>query len=389
MAFTLVLGVLAALPALSIDISQPTLLAVQAELGASLRAIGLTLTLFMVGFAAGQFSAGPLSDRFGRRRPLLVCLVAYVVAGLGCTVAMTAWALVGWRLLQGVAAGGCVVLAFATVRDLFEGETARAKRSYVTAVVSVAPMLAPTIGALVLAAGGWRPVYAVLVMGGAGLLAVIGVGFGETRVVVPGEARFRLRDGYASVLSDRRFVAMAAVNALSYGGVFAYIAGSPEVLIGNLGLSPRRYGLFFACTAAALTAGAFTSGRSGKHSIGPRRLVWVGLVVGAASAVALALASAAHMEPVWLMLALLVVTLFCRGLTVPNAQHLALEPMLTHAGTAAAAMGVMQILTGAAASAAVAFLLPVLGSGGMTYMIAAFALASLGAWILLVPRPPA
>ena len=386
---TVLLGVLAALPALSIDISQPTLLAIQGELGASLRAIGLTLTLFMVGFAAGQFGTGPLSDRFGRRQPLLACLVAYVVAGLGCTFATSALVLVASRLVQGVAAGGCVVLAFAIVRDLFEGEAARAKRSYVTALVSVAPMLAPTIGAFVLGLWGWRAVYALLIVGGAGLLAVVVVGLGETRAAVPGARAFRVRDGYASVLSNGRFVAMAAVNALSYGGVFAYIAGSPEVLIGRLHLSPQQYGLFFACTSIALTTGAFTSGRSGKSGICPQGLVWVGLVVGAVSAVGLAAVVAADVAGVGVLLALLVVNLFCRGLTVPNAQHLALEPMREHAGTAAAALGVMQILTGAAASAAVAFLLPGLGAGGMVYVMAAFALASLGAWMLLVRRPAA
>ena len=383
--FTVLLGFLAALPPLSIDISQPTLLAIQGELGSSLRTIGLTLTVFMVGFAAGQFGTGPVSDRYGRRRPLLASLVAYAIAALGCTLSVSGPVLVAWRLLQGAAAGACVVLAFAVVRDLFEGEAARAKRSYITAIVSVAPMLAPTLGAFVLGHWGWRPVYAILAAGGVLLLAAIASGLGETLARVPGTRPLQPGRAYAAVLSDRRFVGMAAVNALSYGGVFAYIAGSPEVLIGNMGLSPGQYGLFFACTAAALTVGAFASGRTGRLGIGPGRLVWTGLVAGAVSALALAAALAAHVAPVAVLLPLTVVNLFCRGLTVPNAQHLALEPMRDHAGTAAAALGVMQILTGAAASAAVAFLLPSLGSGGMVYVMAAFALASLGVWLML-PR---
>lgn len=384
--FTAVLGVLAALPPLSIDVAQPTLLAVQGELGSSLRTVGLTLTVFMLGFAAGQFGAGPLSDRYGRRPLLLGGLGAYVVAALGCTLATSAPALVSFRLLQGAAAGACVVLAFAIVRDLFEGEAARAKRSYVTALVSLAPMLAPSLGAFVLSHWGWRPVYGVLAAGGLALLAVVGAGLGETRVLLPGVRPLQLGRAYASVLADRRFLVIAVVNALSYGCVFAWIAGSPKVLIGNLGLTPEQYGLFFACTAAALTAGAFTSGRTGKRGFGPRGLVWMGLAAGAVAAVALAAVIAAGVTAVAVLLPLLVVTLFCRGLTVPNAQHLALEPMQAQAGTAAAALGILQILTGAAASAAVVFLLPVLGSGGMTYVMAACALASLAVWATVARR---
>ena len=386
-AFTLILGVLAALPPLSIDIAQPTLLAVEGELGSTPRTIGLTLTLFMVGFAAGQFSAGPVSDRFGRRRPLLVALTAYTAAAVGCTLADSGLMLVLSRLMQGAAAGACVVLAFAIVRDLFEGEAARAKRSYVTALISVAPMLAPTIGAFVLDHWGWRPVYAVLAVGGVLLLGTVSTSLGETRVAVPGARPVRLAPAYAAVLSNRSFMGMAAVNALSYGGVFAYIAGSPTVLIGNLGLSPAQYGMFFACTAIALTTGAFASGRTGKLGIGPHRLLWAGLAVGAATAAGLAIATAAGLGSVLVLLPILVVNMVCRGLTGPNAQHLALDPMRDNAGTAAAAVGVLQILTGAVSSAAVVFLLPVVGSGGMTYVMAALAASALALWALIRRSP--
>ncbi len=381
--FTVVLGLLAALPTLSIDISQPSLLAIQAHLLAPSRTVGLTITLFMLGFALGQFGAGPMSDRHGRRPVLLVGLTCYTIAAGGCAIAGSAEALVAWRLLQGIAAGACAVLAFTMIRDLFEGDAARAKRSYVTVVFGLAPMLAPALGAWVLEAGGWRPIYVVLAAAGLLLLLAVSLGVAESRTVQPGFAPARLRTAYRRVLADRRFVAIAAVNALSFGAMFAYIAGSPQVLMGDLQLSPSAYGIFFAGTAAALTTGAWVSGRSASLGIGPRGLLWVSLVLAATSAVALAVLLAIDVVSVVLLLPLLLLNLFCRGVIAPNVQHMALEPMREQAGTAAATVGVMQILTGALSSAIVAVLMPFLGASGMTVVMAVLAVASLGVWLVI------
>ena len=389
MGFTVVLGLLAALPSLSIDISQPSLLAIQTQFSASSRTVGLTITLFMVGFALGQFAAGPLSDRHGRRPILLAGLSAYTLAAVGCALASSAVALVAWRLLQGVAAGACAVLAFTMIRDLFEGDSARAKRSYVTVVFGLAPMLAPAFGAWVLGSVGWRPVYVILAAAGALLLAAVAVGVAESRPLPDADAAPpRFHAGYRSVLANRRFVGLAAVNALSFGMGFAYIAGSPQVLMGDMHLSPSAYGLVFACTAAALTTGAWVSGRSAGLGIGPRGLLWVSLVMAAASAVALAVLLAIDVASVMLLLPLLVLNLFCRGLIAPNAQHMALEPMQERAGTAAATVGVMQILTGALASAMVAVLMPYIGPSGMTAVMAGMAVSSLVLWFVVSRAGP-
>ena len=380
--FTVVLGLLAALPSLSIDISAPTLLAVQGQLLASSRTVGMTITLFMVGFALGQFGAGPLSDRCGRRPVLLAGLAGYTAAAVGCSLAGSAEALVGWRLLQGIAAGACAVLAFAMIRDLFEGDAARTKRSYVTVVFGLAPMLAPSLGAWIMEAVGWRPVYLILSLGGLALFAAVGFGVAESRIAGPGDAAPQpLRAAYRRVLSDRRFVGLAAVNALSFGAMFAYIAGSPQVLMGTLQLSAPGYGVVFACTAAALTTGAWVSGRCASAGVGPKGLLWVSLILAAASAVALAILLAIDVGSLMLLVPLLLLNLFCRGMVAPNAQHMALDPMRDQAGTAAATVGVMQILTGALASALVAVLLPYMGPLGMTAVMAALAVGSLALWL--------
>ena len=214
----------------------------------------------------------------------------------------------------------------------------------------------------------------------------MGAGLGETRATIPA-VQLNLAGAYRAVLSDRRFLGPAVVNALSYGGIFAYIAGSPTVLMGNLGLSPAGYGLFFACTATALATGAFTSGRSGRYGVGTRQLLWAGLGGGAAAAVAFAFLAAAKLLTLPVVLVLLVSSSFFRGRTSPNAQHVALEPMREHAGTAAAALGVLQILTGAAASAGVALLLSSLGPGAMSHVMAVCTVSALAIWIVIQRRP--
>ncbi len=374
------------MPALSLDISIPTLISLQHEFLASSGTIGLTISLFMIGFATGQFGGGPLSDRLGRKPVLLIGLLAYTLSGVACAVSASAVQLIVWRFIEGVGAGCCAVLAFTMIRDLFEGDAARSKRSYVTVVFGLAPMLAPSIGASVMNVLGWRPVYLVLALSGLVLLLIVFGGVAESRPPsARGHAHGSLLRAYGVVLANPRFVGLVFVNALSFATLFAYIAGSPLVLMGSLQLPAILYAAFFACTAASLTLGAWTSGRLAAAGVGPSRLLWLSLLGAAVSAVVLASLVALGTTLLGLLVPLLIVNVFCRGLVSPNAQHMALEPMPHYAGTAAAAVGVVQILTGAAASALVAYLFPILGPLSMTGVMAVCAVAAFALWSLLAP----
>ena len=380
--FSLVLGLLGALPPLSIDISAPTLLVMQAQMNAPSSLVVLTITLFMAGFAVGQFTAGPASDRHGRRPVLLIGLLSYTTAAIGCSLASTIEELVAWRLVQGIGAGACAVLTFAIIRDVFEGDKARAKRSYITVIFGVAPMLAPILGAWIMDHSGWRAVYLVLSIGATVLLIAVTLGVSESRVATASAPQAILRS-YALVLADRRFLGLVVVNALSYGSIFSYIAGSPTVLMGSLHLSPTQYGEVFACTAFMLTGGSWVSGRCAQRGIGAVRLLWFALGFGALSGVVLGGLALFGLLSLPAMLVALMGHLFCRGLTAPNVQHIALEPMREQAGTAAAAVGVVQISAGALASAVVALLLPVVGPLGMTGVMAVLSTAALALWIVV------
>lgn len=176
LAFTLLLGALGTLPPLSVDMNLPALPLVQLALGTTPGGAALTVSLFLVGFASAQLVLGPLSDRFGRRPVLLGGLLIYTCGGAVCAFAPSISALLVARLLQGVGAAGGTVMAFAVTRDLFSGADLRKRLSYITMVFSVAPLIAPSLGAIMLHLSGWRSIFAVLT--GAGVLLVAAAGFG-------------------------------------------------------------------------------------------------------------------------------------------------------------------------------------------------------------------
>ena len=380
LAFTILLGVLAALPALSIDISAPTLLQLPLSLHTTTFTAGLTLSLFMAGFALGQFGGGRISDRSGRRPVLLAGLACFTTAALACALAVSGPVLVGFRLVQGVGAGMCSVLAFAMIQDAFEGDAARSKRSYVTLILSLAPLLAPAIGSVLTGLFGWRSVHSVMALGGGLLLIVCWFAVAETIGTRTLSRPVSGAKPLARAWLERRFIGITIANALSYGCIFAYIAGSPVVIMGQMGLSPTVFASVFACTAASLSAGAWTSGMLSRRGFPAATLLRPSLIVFAAAAILVAAASLAGAAGMAFLLPPLLVVLFTRGIIGPNLQHLAIERKREQAGMASAVVGILQLSSGAIASAVVAALLPHLGSSAVSGPMAVLAFGAVLVW---------
>lgn len=376
--FTVMLGVLAALPALSIDISAPTLVLLPEALATSESVAGLTLSLFMCGFAFGQLGAGPFSDRAGRRQVLLAGLATFALGGLACVLSPSGSVLAVSRLVQGLGAGVCAVLSFAMVQDLFEGEAARTKRAYVTVVFGAVPIFAPALGALIIAVAGWRAVHGLLTLAGGALLLMSWQWIEETLPIVPEVAAGT--PSIALLLTDFQFLGLATANALSYAVIFAYIAGSPLVIMGVMKFPSTIFAGVFASTAVALTAGAWVSGRLSRRGLGSPALVSTGLSVALLAAATLALLSIINPRSRAIFIPPLLITLFARGIVAPNLQHLAIERARAQAGTASAIVGVTQLLSGAVASAVVATLLARYGAGAVAVPMALLAAAALAAW---------
>jgi DHA1 family bicyclomycin/chloramphenicol resistance-like MFS transporter len=378
--FTFLIGALAALPPLSIDLGLPALNLLYASLGASPAQAALTLSLFLAGFGAAQLVMGPLSDRYGRRPVMLGGMMLYAAAGFGCAFATSIEGLLAFRLLEGIGAAGGTTLAMAVVRDSFDGQAGRIKMSQVSMVITIAPIIAPTLGGLVLLAGEWRLIYMVLGLAGTALVLAVFLGLAESRPAQP-DARLDLAGRYGAVFRNRRTMGYILVNTLGSGGLFAFIAASPLVLMGSMHVSMQMFGLLFATTSSGILIGSTINNRLAQRGVGARTPLAIGLTLAPLAALAAAAFMAAGIVRLETFIPFVVVVGICRGLTTPNITHAALEPMPQHAGTTAALMGCGQMLCMAASGVIVAALFPVLGPLGVALTMLGFLSAGLLSWL--------
>jgi MFS transporter, DHA1 family, multidrug resistance protein len=389
---TALIAALTALPALSIDMSLPALPDLASSLSAEAGPAQLSIGLFLAGFALAQLACGPLSDRFGRRPVLLAGLGLFAAAGLGCAAAPTLPVLLACRVLQGVGACAGTVLARAIIRDLFAGEAAAARLAQAAAIMALAPILAPTLGTLVLVASGWRAIFLLLGLGGLTLALIVGLGLAET---VPAKDRHALTPrtlarNAAGFLRCRPALGNALVVAFLFGGMFGYVAASPFALMGVLGVGPAAYAGIFALTGLGILAGALTAPRL-IRAAGRGRVVLGGLVIGAAAGLALLAVAVAGRPDVPTVVALVALYTFTRGLVIPVATAAAMEPMGHAAGLASGLLGAMQ-MAGAALAASIVGVFgdPLMGMGVTLALFGAAALAcGLGVEAPLLCRPGA
>jgi MFS transporter, DHA1 family, multidrug resistance protein len=378
----LILGSLSAFGPLSIDMYLPSLPSLSRDLGASASAAQLTLSACLLGLALGQVIAGPLSDTLGRRRPLLVGLVAYILASLLCVVAPSISILIGLRLVQGTAGAAGIVIARAIVRDRYSGIAAARFFSILMLVSGIAPIAAPVIGGLLLRFTSWRGVFIILALLVTLMLLAVITGLGET---LPPERRQsgELRTTLATfrhLLTDRLFVGYALSCGLSFAAMFSYISGSPFVIQDIYGLSPQAFSLIFGTNALGIAIMGQVSGRL-VGRVSPRRLLAGALTAVALGSVALLVVVIAHIGLGGILPALFVVVA-SQGMVLPNATALALADHPRTAGSASALLGVLQFALGATIA-------PLVGVAGpttalpMAVVIAALGISALTTFLLL------
>lgn len=372
----LALGGLSALGPLSLDLYLPALPTLTADLGAGEAAGQLSLSLCMIGLAVGQLLVGPLTDRVGRRVPLLVGSAVFALSAGLCALAPSIGMLLALRLLGGLAGGAGIVIARAMVRDLYGGPQLARVFALLTLVMGVAPIGAPLLGGLLLVVTSWRGVFGALAALGIVLL-VAAATLGETLPAQRRNAGGLAAMGRAlrTVLADRTFLLPALVGAIGVCGMFVYIAMASFVLQRAYGLSAQQFALVFGVNAVGiLVAGRLSASLVGR--IGAARLLTAGVVVALVASVAM-LVGVLVSGSVWVLLVPLLFLVSCTGVLLPNSTALALEGQAAVAGAASALFGLLQFAFGAAVP-------PLVSLSGVTPLVMAATICATAAVTALI-----
>src|SRR5690606_12225033 len=350
----LILGALCTISPFSIDMYLPGFPAIAENLGTTIYNVQLSLTAYLVGIAIGQLFYGPLLDKYGRKKPLYVGLVIYILTSIACAYTYSVDHLIVMRFLQAI--GGCVgmVAAQALVRDLFPSSQTAQVLSLLTLVIAVSPMVAPTLGGYVTAHFRWKMGFWIL----AGITFLILIGI---RWYLPAGAHpdntISLRPrkvvyNYLTVLKNRQFLVYMTVGGIAGAAPFAYIAGSADVFINRYGVSETEYGWIFALLATAMI-GSTQMNHLLLKRFSSEQIIRVSLLYQSVVGMAMVIGVWMQWLNVYSLIFLMFIFLTGHGLNSPNTAALSLEPFSKNAGSASAMMGSVRMAMGGLASAMV------------------------------------
>lgn len=360
------LGMLTAFGPFVTDMYLPSLPAMTSYFGTSVSMVQLGLTFSMLGLAAGQLVFGPLSDKYGRRAPLLISMGLFLVSTLGCIFSPTIELFVLLRFVQGLAGAGGIVISRSIATDKFKGLNLAKALAVVGAINGIAPVAAPVLGGAILKVTTWRGVFAVLFVLGVALLGAC-IHFNESlsRVKRSQESVWKTLSLFKQVVKNRTFMLYVLQMAFAQGMLFGYIAASPFIIQEHYGFSPFAFSLFFAANAVAIGTGAALSVKF-KRQENCVLASCAGMLVCSVALLAALLAGAG----VWMFEALLFVMLFMMGLSFTASTALAMDAVRGQAGTGSALLGASGFLFGSIVS-------PLVGMGnilvtsGITFVVCA------------------
>ncbi len=355
-AVAVLLAALVAFQSVSTDLYLPALTAIVEALATDVDSVQLTLSLFLVGFGAGQLLWGPISDRFGRRPALLAGLVLYALAALGCALAADITSLVVLRLLQGVAAAVGPSVGRAVVRDLWAPPEAQRVLGYLAAAMALGPMLGPILGGVLTERLGWRANFGALAVFGLVVLAATARLLAETAPARDPTALawHRLLADWRRILRHPLFRTSVLAAAFAYGGIFVWISASPHVLVGVLGVAPTGFGLAFALTVVGYMAGSFTGARLSRR-FGPTLPFRLGGPLAALNGLMAVLTLGLLPPSLALLLPLAFLAMLAAGFVLPAAMAASLAPFPERAGLASGLLGALQLALASGMGYAVAY----------------------------------
>ena len=382
----LLLGALTMFGSVAMDMYLPALPHIAQVLRAGPAAAQATISIFLLGLAVGQLGFGPLSDRWGRRAPILVGVALFVGASALCAVVTDARVLIGLRLVQAVGSCAGMVIARAVVRDRYEDHEVLHVFSLLTLVFGLAPVLAPLVGGWVMAVAGWRAIFGVQAAFG---LAVGAIAFWRleesrseaTRLKAMGE---RPLQSYLTLLRERRLVGYLLTASLSGAALFSYITAAPAVVMGVFGIPAAHFGWVFGVNSAGLVGASQLNARLARR-VPARTLLLGAILVAIAAAAVLMIDALTGWGGLWGVLVPLFVVIAGFGMSQPNAGAEALKVDRTRAGATSALLGFGSFGVGAMAGVAQ----QLVGGGPLRSMAAVILgalLLALAAFLVVTPR---
>lgn len=374
------LGFLNALTPFTIDLYLPAFPQIAADLDVAVSRMSLSVSVYFIGFALGQVIYGPLLDRFGRQRPIYAGLAIYVLATFGCMTTTSFEGLLVFRFIAALGGSASSVGAITLVRDHIPADKAARAFATLMLVLSVSPLLAPSIGSLITTIASWRAIFAALAV--LALVDLALVIFAIPRTYTPDPSvSLRLAPilrTFRDALAQPQFRTYTFAGSLSFAGLFVFVSGSPAVFMDSFGVGPGGFGAIFAILAGGMILGGQLNHLLLKH-FASEQVFRRALAIQAICGVTFAVLSLTLPLGKWTTVALLFAFLHCAGITYPNAAALALKPFTKNIGSASSLLGFLQLGLGSVAAAMVG----VLDLQGPVPMACVMATCAATGWIVL------
>ncbi|WP_231118976.1 multidrug effflux MFS transporter [Oecophyllibacter saccharovorans] len=381
-----VLSLLMAFAAISIDVYLPAMPAMSAALHASVGAVEWTVSAFLIGFSLGQLVWGPVGDRLGRRLPIALGLVFFVLGAISCALAPTIGVLIGGRVIMAFGASSGVVLARAMVRDLHPGPQGARMLSTLIVAMACAPLLGPFVGSAVLNHAGWRAIFWLLAITG---VLTFGLLFTLPETHPPEKRRHVTISGalrlYGRLLTQRGVMGFGGTGAFYYGGMFAYVAGVPFAYIGFYHVAPSAFGYLFGLGILGVMATNALNARW-VEKVGILPILRAGTAIALLAGVLTVLTTATGWGGLWGLVLSLLGFMGITGLIVANSIAGALQNHAQEAGAVSALVGALQYGSGILGSGLTGWF----ADGTPWPMGCVIGLAGLGSFLCLrlLVRPP-
>jgi len=347
----LILGLMTALGPFSIDMYLPGFAGIAKDLNTSVANVSMTLSSYFIGISAGQLLYGPLLDRFGRKKPLFIGLLVYILASLGCVFVTDINTFIGLRFIQAVGSCAATVASVSMVRDLFPVKDIPKVFSLLMLVVGLSPMLAPTIGGYVTEDYGWHTVFFILMCIGIVILIA-------SQIVLPNsylpDTSISLKpkpivNNFITILKEPQFYTYAFAGAVAFSGLFTYVAASPILFMDIFEVDGKTYGWIFAFMSLSLIIGSQLNSVF-LNRFKSEQMIFAALISQSVISIVFLLLAMNTLLGLYETIGMLFLFLTCLGITNPNTAGLTLAPFARNAGSASALMGAIQLGLGAFAS---------------------------------------